>query len=60
MLHVPIWSSISIKLSRPFNDNDNVNKQGLLCNFITAGMERWQKPWGSLRKESKGTARKAG
>jgi hypothetical protein len=23
-------------------------------------MERWQKPWGSLRKESKGTARKAG
>jgi len=59
MLHVPIWSSSSIKLSRPFNDNDNVNKQGLLLQLYHGWMERWQKPWGSLRKESKGTARKA-
>ena len=55
--YVPIWSSSSIKLSRPFNDNDNVNKQGYSATL--SRLERWQKPWGSLRKESKGTARKA-
>jgi len=55
--YVPIWSSSSIKLSRLFNDNDNVNKQGYYATL--SRLERWQKPWGSLRKESKGTARKA-